>query len=367
MATTQFATGDTATVKLWSDRLYYDVTSDKTLIGQMKRDGSIKIQEDTARGAGDNIKYFFLNRISSKGLIGDQSATGNESALVYADDNVSINELRKPIQIPVKRSISSQRVNFDLDENGYEVLRNWMIERQTVGVINQLAGFNPTTFTYDGETYTGDDRLQLWAMNTPKAPSTTRIIRANNQATDLLVNGDATATLKLSYIDQCEQFAEKNRPYIMPLNLDGGIKYRFYVHTDGFLQLIQDTTAPMQYRDLLLSQMAAGTKKEALIGRSFVYSQTEIIATDKMPNGVTSSAVNANTRRAVFVGKEAGVIAYGQGFSDGKDTTAGFSFTSDEVDIQKWKRIAVVSIFGSTKAQFNSVDRASIVVTHYVL
>lgn len=366
MSTTQFGVNDNATVKLWSDRIYYDSISDKTLVGMMKKDGSMQVKEDTSKAAGDRVRYFLLSRLAARGLIGDQVATGNEQALTYYDTDLFINQLRMPIAIQAKKTISSQRVNFNLTDDTYTILRNWMIERQTVGVLYQLAGFNPTTFTYDGVTYTGDQRLELWGMNTPTAPTTGRIIRANGLATDTLVAADTTATFKLSYIDDCEAIAEKNRPYIMPLNTSSeGIKYRCYLHTDQYKQAIQDTTAPQQYRDILLAQIAAGTKKEALIGRSFVYSQTEIIATDKIPNGVTSNVVDANARRAVFVGKEAGAIAYGQGFSDGKETTAGFSFNMDVIDIGQTERYAVSSVFGASKSVFNGIDHATVVITTY--
>lgn len=367
MATTQWGVNDNLTVKLWSDRLWYDTISDKTLVGMMKKDGSLQVKEDTSKGAGDRIRYGLLSRLSSKGLVGDQVATGNEKALTYYDTDLLINQLRQPMAVQAKQTISAQRVNFNMSEDVYVILRNWMIERQTVSTLYQLAGFNPTSFTYDGETFTGDQRLELWGMNTPTAPSATRIIRANGLATDALVAADTTATFKLSLIDQAEQIAEKNRPYIMPLNTaSDGVKYRCYVHTDQYLQAIQDTTAPAQYRDILLAQIAAGTKKDASFGRSFVYSQTEIIATDKIPNGVTSNTVDANCRRAVFVGKEAAAIGYGQGFSDGKDTTAGFAFNMDVIDIGQTERYAVKSIYGVSKSVFNGIDHATVVISTYV-
>lgn len=366
MTTTAFSATADQTVKLWTQRLAYDTATDKALIGELRSQGTLIVQEDTSRKAGDTVKYDFLQRISSKGLIGMQAATGNEKALIYYQDQLVIDQIRQPIQIPNKKTIDQQRVMFKLDEDSYQVLRNWMIERMTVSALNQLAGYNPTTFTYDGETFTGDERLELWGMNTPTAPSTTRIVRANNLATDLLVNADTTATFKLTLIDECEKIAAKNRPYILPLNDgDGGIKFRCYVHIDQFYQAIQDTTAPIQYRDIFLNMINAG--KTSLIDRRFVYSQTEIIPTDKIPYGVTSNAVNLNTRRAVFVGKQAGCIAFGQGYGGGSEgTVAGFDFEQDYVDINQWVRIAAIAVYGIKKTVYNSIDHGSIVITTYV-
>lgn len=369
MATTAFSTSADQTVKLWSQRLAYDTTTDKTLVGEMKSQGSLIVQEDTARKAGDTVKYNFLARIAAKGLIGMQSATGNEKSLAYYQDQLVINQLRQPIQIPNKKTIDQQRVMFKLDNDSYEVLRNYMIERQTVSLLNQLAGYNPTTITYDGVTFTGDERLELWGMNTPTTPSSTRIIRANGLATDLLVNGDSTATFKLSLIDEAEKIAAKrlsaNDSYIEPINSgEGEVKFRCYVHIDQFYQMIQDTSAPVQWREIFLSSIASG--KSSAIGRRFLYSQTEIVPTDKIPYGVTSSTANTNTRRAVFVGKNAACIAYGQGYGGDAGTVAGFDFEQDMVDINQFVRIAVIALYGIKKTVYNSIDHGSIVITTYV-
>lgn len=364
MTVTSFATGADQTVKLWSKRLEYDLSTDKELVGEMRSAGILIVQEDTAREAGDTIKFNLLSRISEKGLIGMQAATGNERALTYYQDQLLINQLRQAVGNPNKRTIDQQRVTFNLDEDTYIVLRNWMSERMTVSALNQLAGYNPTTFSYDGQTFTGDERLELWGMNAPTAPSSTRIVRANGLATDLLVNGDSTATFKLSLIDEAEKSAAKNRPYILPMDGMGDIKFRCYVHTDQFYQILQDTSAPIQWRDIYLNMIASG--KASSFSRRFVYSQTEIIPTDKIPYGVTSNAVNLNTRRAVFCGRQAGCIAFGRGFSGGGDTVAGFTFEQDFWDIKNIVRTAVVAVYGIKKAVYNSIDHGSIVITTYV-
>lgn len=366
---TQFAAADVQTVKLWSDRIFYDTTSDASLVGQMISDGTLQKVEDLNKTAGDSVKVHFLRRLTNKGLRGEAAATGNEQALVYDQDTLLIDQMRNVVQIPSKKTISQQRVKFDLPEDAYSVLRDWFVDRAVRGAMNQLAGFYPTSFTYDGETYSGNDRLLLLGQNAGVAPSTDRIVRANSLATDTLVAADTTATMKLSLIDSAEKTAEtktsSTSKYIKPLSLDNGIKYKCYVHLEQFYQLLQDTTAPIQMRDVLLSQIAGGGKKEMLIGRSFDYSQTRIIATDKVPNGLTSSVVDANCRRAVFVGMDAGWVAFGQGFTGGGDTTPGFSWNEDTVDVGQWRRIACQGIYGIKKAQFNSTDHGSIVISTY--
>ncbi len=366
MTTTQFTSADVQTVKLWTDRTYYDTISDETLVGQMIKDGTLILKEDLNKSAGDQVKYHFLARQTGKGLIGDQSATGNEKALTYHQDTLDINELRYVIEIPNKRTISSQRVKFNLPEDTYVSLKNWMIERMTVGALNQLGGFTSTAFTYDGETYNSSDYTQLTGMNAATAPSSTRIIRPNALTTDQAVNADTTATLRFSHIDEAVEGARINRPYIIPF--DGAIKFKCYVHVKQFRELIQDTTAPIQYRDIMLAKINGGATDAELIGETMQYNQTLIISTDKVPNGVHSGtgAVQTNVRRAIFVGKQAGCVAFGQGFSANGATTPGFAYMEDLIDVGKWRRIAISSIFGIEKTIFNSIDHGTTVISTYV-
>lgn len=364
MTATSFPTSDANTRKLWSDRLIYDTISDQAFVGNMIGAGILIKEDKLDNEAGDQITYSFLNRISKKGFVGMASATGNEQNLTYTTDLVIINQLRQAVQIPNKGTIDQQRVPFALNEDTYTVLRNWLIERMTLSAIYNLTGYAPTTITWDGETYTGDQRLELWGMNTPRTP--TRVLLGNGLATELLVNGDTTATAKLTMIDSMTAAAAKVRPYIKPLTDDeGGVKFRWYVHIDTFYQLVQDTSAPLQFRDILLAQITAGENKNVMIGMSFVYNQVEVIATDKMPFGQNSTAALANCRRGLFCGKEAGGIAFGQGYSGLAGKTAGMKFTQDMVDIEQYIRIAVVAVWGLQRTQFNGQDHGSIVTTTY--
>lgn len=366
---TQFSTSDVQTRKVWADRVYEDSISDESLVGQMISDGTLIRKDDLTKtgsaGRGDEIKYHFLNRLTSKGLIGEQSATGNEQSLTYYQDTLLINELREAVKIP-NYGMSKQRVTFDLPEDTYMVLKNWFAERMALSAVNQLTGNTATSITWDGESYTGDERLAITGMNTAVAPSSTRIVRPNSLTTDQAVNADSTATLTFALIDSMVDTARKSRPYITPF--DGTIKFKYYVHIDTFRQLAQDTTGYITYRDLVLSKISGGKTDAALEGEFIDFNQTRIIATDKMPYGVHSSTSveQTNTRRGVLVGKNAGCLAFGQGFAGGSQPTTGFQFQDDYTDINKWKRIAIVGVWGCAKTQFNSIDNGTIVSTTYV-
>lgn len=367
MAVTQFASSDLQTVKLWSNRIYRDFVTDTGMLAAMMEAGVVSKQEKTQNEAGDTVRISFLQRQTGPGLIGDQAATGNENALTYFTEDVAINQLRYPIAIPNTMTISQQRVLYDLPEDTYKVSMDWLAQRGIVSALYQLAGFNPSSFTYDGYTYTGQQQLTLTGMNAVLPPSSTRIFYPNGLTSDQAVNADPTATLKFSYIDELEAEAETVRPYIRPISERDGIKYHMYVHTRQWQSLLQDTSAPIQYRDIFGNLVAAG-RTEGGIARSMVYSQTEIFKTDKIPNGVDSGTqlTLPNTRRAVFCGRDAAVLAMGRGFSDGKEVVPGFMIREDVIDIAQTRRVAISAIWGIKKIQFNGIDHGVIVLPTYV-
>lgn len=367
MAVTQFSSSDLSTVKLWSNRVYKDFITDSALLGAMIKVGVVSKQDKTQNEAGDTVRVSFLNRLTAPGLIGDQAATGNERALTYATDDVVINQLRQPVSIPNTMTISQQRVLYDLPEDTYQVSMDWLRIRGLIGALYQMAGFTASSFTYDGYTYTGAQRLELTGLNPAIAPSASRIVRPNNYTTDEQVNADPTATFKFSMIDEAEALAETVHPYVRPLSEVSGVKYHCYVHTRQWQQLINDTTSPIQFRDIMGNLIASG-RGDGSIARSMVYSQTEIFKTDKIPNGVNSitNAALANTRRAIFCGRDAAALALGRGYSDGTDTVPGFIIREDTWDIGQIRRIAINAIFGIKKLQFNGTDIGTVVMPTYV-
>lgn len=371
MAYTQFSSSNDLTVKLWSQRQLYDFDSDLELLGQMIKNGVIKRFDDTSKQSGDRIRIPYLKRLTGQGLLGNATATGNEDELTYFTDDLLINQLRYPISIPAPQTIDVQRVLQDLPEDTYRVLSEWHKQRGIVSAMNQLAGNTATTITYDGEDYSGNNRLKITGMNSAVAPSTTsgitRIIRPNGLTTDQAVGADTTATMKLSFILQCETIAETIRPYIPVIGGENSMeKYHLYTHTEQWNQLMNDTTSPYQYRDLQNAMITSG-RGEGGIPNSFLFSKTRVFKTDKMPQGVDSgtSAAVANTRRAVFAGSDAGGIGFGQGYGDGKDAVPGWTIKSDMYDIGQWQRIAMNGLYGIKKVQFNGSDNGTIVITTY--
>jgi hypothetical protein len=371
MAYTQFSSTNDLTVKLWSQRQLYDFVSDTEMLGQMMNSGVIRRYDDTSKQSGDRVRIPYLMRLTGQGLLGNTAATGNEDELTYFTDDLVINQLRYPIAIPAPETIDVQRVLQNLPEDTYRVLSEWHKQRAIVSAFNQLAGNTATTITYDSQNYSGNSLLKITGMNSVVAPTTTsgvtRQIWPNSLTTDQAVAADPTATLKLSFILQCETIAQTSRPYIRPINGENSAeKFHFYVHTEGWNQLMNDTTSPYQYRDLQNAMITSG-RGDGEIPDSFLFSSTRVFKSDKLPLGVDSNAGTqvANCRRAVFCGMDAGGIGFGQGYGSGKDSVPGWVIKSDMYDIGQQQRIAMNGMYGIKKVTFNNNDNGTIVVSHY--
>lgn len=372
MAVTYYNPTDPQSVKLWNNRVYEDFVTDTYMLSSMLESGIVSKQDQPSRGAGDNVTVSFLQKQEGYGLVGNQAASGQEQPLLYFTDQVIIDLLRYPIGIPNTMTISQQRVVYDFPEDAYRSSMNWLSERAIISVFNQLAGFNPNSFTWGGLTYTNymPATKILQGMNPISAPSLNRVYYPNNLTSDEEVSQDSTATFKLSDIHQLEYMASTLQPYIRPISESSGIKYHLYVHTSVWISMLQDTQSPLQFRDVFTGQIQSGDTN-GTIARSFDYSQTRIFVSDKLPQGIDNSGnVLSNVRRSVFCGRDAAVLSLGQGYNDGTETVPGFIIREESYDIQNLRRMAINAIWGIKKVRFAStqaVPNSTVNIDHGVI
>jgi hypothetical protein len=60
MTTLNYGTNDVQVVKKWSDRLYYDITTDTEIVSDAVSMGIIGTKDDLSKGAGDQVKFHFI-------------------------------------------------------------------------------------------------------------------------------------------------------------------------------------------------------------------------------------------------------------------------------------------------------------------
>lgn len=366
--TVPFVPSDASAVEKWSNRALQDSVNNRELMGMLISKGVLRRQNELQSGAGSHVNIAFARRIRAKAQVGMEAAEANALDAEYDNATCYLDEIHISLRYPNEGTIGRQHTDLDIPEDQYLRGVRYMKERTAVSVLNQLAGNNATSISWDSLTYNGGERGQIWGFNTPTAPSSTRVYRPNSLSTDQAVNADSTATATLSDVRTMESMAEKTRSYIQPLDMEGGVKFLYLVHTDVFDQLLEDTTSPYQMRDIHLARIAAGTLKTGVFGREFDFSQTRVMSLDKLPYGVHSatSAAQTNTRRSVFLGMDAGVVVFGKGHSESGRTTEGFRIREGNGDINRWHYINMGLIWGCAKLAYDGVDHGLITATHYV-
>ena len=373
MATTfPVGSADDIAAKLWSTKLMMDTVHGQGLVSDMISDGIFVEETDLSRGAGDRVRKTWNQRISSKGIIGDGAVRPNAKDIQFYTDDVLIDKLTQTVKGKDKGSMSQQRAAFDLLEAQYPVLSDWFSERMTIGAFNQLGGNTATSLTYDGETYTGDDRKQITGLQIPTAPSTNRVIYADpsNNSSDADVN-TGTDVFKLGLIDDAvdlafTQFSGVNN--FKPI-IGKPYKFKLYLGHKAFNDLLQEgqSSGNITLAQLELNRLSSG-KGETYVGDFFDYNYTRVVRVPEhfMPIGNNAGTALTNVKRALFVGREAGCLAFGKGYSNGGESVAGFNIVEDTDKIEEEVIAKVTSIMGLKKAVINSEDQSVITISHYV-
>jgi N4-gp56 family major capsid protein len=124
MAQTSFSTNDAQTKKVYDENLYRDsrVESYWEKFRGKTQDSLVQVKTDLTKEKGDTIKFNMRRRLRGAG-VRNTILKGNEEALEFADDSVSINYDRHAVSDD--GSLSRQRVVFDIDDESESALKVW--------------------------------------------------------------------------------------------------------------------------------------------------------------------------------------------------------------------------------------------------
>jgi N4-gp56 family major capsid protein len=352
MSTTTYAVNDSLSNKLWAKKLSAEALKE-TYFGKFMGTGSdnmIHMKSETTTNAGDAVTFGLRMQLSGDGVTESQSLVGNEEALSTYSDKVTINELAHAVRVRNKNSIDKQRVPFNLRDEAKLGLKDWFSNRFDTAMFNHLAG---NTIVTD---------MRYAGNNVITAPSANRIVRTVG-ADDATVQADPTKVMTLGVIDICVEKAGNATPLIRPIKIDGENKYLMFLH-DYQVTDLRTNTGSGQWLDIQKAALAGGAGSKSPIYRGSLgeYNNTILHKANRIPNGISNAgAVQANTRRAVFCGAQAGAIAFGKEFSEGNH----YKWVEELFDYERELGVSTQTIWGLKKATFNSEDFGTIVATTY--
>lgn len=350
MSTTNYGVNAPEAVKLWRKALFEEALA-ATWVGKFMGEGSdnvLQVLSETRKGAGDRITVTLRMQLTGDGVIGDATLEGNEEALVTYTDNLYIDQLRNAVRSGGK--MTEQRIPWSIRDEAKTGLADWFAGRFDTVFFNQVCGYTATGVATQ---YTGNNAIV--------APTSTRIYRPNSRANDQsLTTGDE---FTLSLIDEAVAIAKLATPIIRPIKVDGEDKYVAVLHPNQVKQM-RTNTSTGQWLDI---QKAATTgdgsaRNPIFTGALGEYNGVILFEDRRITAGVNSStsASVSTARRAVLMGAQAAVLAFGQGASMDE-----MDWNEELFDYGNQLGVSAGSIYGLKKTLFNSTDYGTVVMASY--
>jgi N4-gp56 family major capsid protein len=351
------------TVKLWSRKLWVEHRKSDAiynpklgLSGEDWKTNAFVMLDEAEKSEGDRIRTPIVFQLGdSPGTIGDEVLEGKEDSIDTATYDVVIDQIRHGVQTGGR--MNRQRVTFDTLEVAKGLLKDWWKNRRAVSAINHLCGNTRQT----NKRYTGN--------NTPAAPDTQHIYRVNQglgASNDETVGADTTALLDLDVVDELVTIAEQLTPPLAPFVVDDQEYYGMLIHGDVMADLRKTSS---QWYDVMKAALQGGQTNNPLFNRASGKWRNVLIFVDNHvvqgTHSSTSAAVN-NSRRNVFFGAGALVMAYGRRERGSEEQFYWHSGTWDHGD--KYYASAA-AVFGTGSPRFTvsgtARDYGKIVVTSY--
>lgn len=348
MPQTVIPVGDPRAIKRWSAKLAAD-TPALSFFGRkmMGRNENHIIHEDVslADGAGDEVQFDLSANITGSPVTGDNVAEGKEKQLQFNSDTVKIDQARMPVSAGGR--MSQKRTLHDLRQvakrRSSEYWAAWIDQL----IFMYLSGARGTNEDFHEPTdYTGH------AGNAFSAPDNAHI----------LFGGSATSKASIAAADKMNRVmveraetharmmkaADAQSTRIMPVTMEGGEHYCIVMSpwqehdmrvsdTSGWVE-IQKAAAAAEGRKNPLFMGALG-----MIKRVVLQSHEHVIRFTDYGAGSNVAAA-----RALFLGRQAGVLAYG--------TRKGLRYDWHEkkADYDNQVNIASGVIIGFKASEFNN-------------
>lgn len=349
MATTDFGVNHPLAVKLWSEKLIREALKE-TYISKFMGTGPtslIQTLTDTQKGAGDKITYGLRMQLGAAGVSGDSTLEGNEEALSFYSDAVTINQLRNAVRSEGK--MSEQRVPYNMREEAMMALKDWLSDKMDAGFFNQITG------------NTGETDVKKTGMQATVAPTT--LIVGGGHSTEASLSATTTHCITLRDIDRCVATAKVASPVFKPLRIKGEDYFVAFLHPYQVYQLRGQTNSG-QWADIQKAAIQGGniTGNPIFTGALGVYNGVVLHESTRIPNivGTPASGSVSDFRRGAFCGAQAAAVAFGQDNGPSRAT-----WNEKMFDYGNQLGVAGGTIWGLKKSVFNSADFATLALPGY--
>ncbi|MGE0716284.1 MAG: N4-gp56 family major capsid protein [Alphaproteobacteria bacterium] len=330
---------DALTLKLWAKKAFADSVK-PTLFGKLmgtKDTSIVQVKDDLKKSAGDRVRFRLRALPQGQGVTGDETLEGNEEGMSFSYMDLNIDLMRYADKVDMK--MGQQRSIFDVRSEAKDMHAEWWDERYDSYFLRTLSG--DTTLSFAGNTIT--------------AP------------TSVIFGGNATATgdidvndvFDLTAIDRAVEKAKLASPTMRKADFGGKKGYVCILHPYQVYNLRTNTNAG-QWLDIQKAAMQGGKTSDNPIWSEAlgVYNDVILVESTRVRTYSNWGAGSIAGARALFLGAQAGVVAFGRGY----EGAGRFDWTEKTFDYGKYLGVATDCIWGLQKSVFNSADFAVIAI-----
>ena len=354
MAKTIVGLGNSLAVKRWSGQLAVDTARksyfNKKFMG-VGPESSMPVQVLTQleNDAGDNISFDLSMQLKMAPIEGDSILEGNEENLTFYSDNVYIDQARSGVntggRMTRKRTLHDMRMVAKARQS------EWWARCFDEQFFMYLSGARGTNADYLFPTgYTGR------ANNTFTAPDTAHLMYGGAATSKATLA--STDKMSLALIDKAVATAymmgggTTGIPQVQPIMVDG--EERYVIVMSPYQEYdMRTNTSTGQWLDIQKAlTLQEGQKNSIFKGGMGVYNNV-VLHSHKAVVRFSDYGAGGNVAagRALFLGEQAAVCAFGSPGSDMR-----FDWHEETSDNGNQVVISTSAIFGIKKTTFNSLD-----------
>ena len=355
MAMTDFALNHALAVQRWSTSLAVEAAKKQyfaKFIGTSP-DDLITLQNELNKAAGEKVTIGLQMKLTAAGIEGDNIIEGHatgEEALSFFHDYLFIDQLRKSTKS--KGKMSEQRVPYDLRQKGRDALAVWWAEEMDEQLFCYLSGARGVGTMHNSTIWTGR------ANNALTVPDAGHLVFAGGKVKATIANTDK---FELSLLEMLTAKADTTDPMMQPFMVEGQKKFVCLLHTFQAYDLRTSVTTNDWLDVTKTTDTGRGEASKLYTGKLGEYAD---VILHKHRNVIRfddyGAGVNLPAARALFMGCQAALMAYGQDSGPNR-----YSWNEDKDDRGNALAITAGTIFGIKKTRFNAKDWGVVAVDTY--
>lgn len=352
MSRTIIGVNDAKAVKRFAGLLAYDASqkgywSQRFMGKGESAEVPIQILTDLESDAGEQIAYDLLAELKMAPVEGEDNLEGKEEAQRFYTDTIYIDQARCGVntggRMTRKRTLHNLREKAKRQQSGW-----WarLVDELLFIYCSGARGINPNFLVPLG--YTGR------ANNSLVSPDSNHVLYGNNATA--FNNIDSADTFDLRLIDRAVTRAQVQGggstgiPVLQPCKIDGNETYVCVMHTWQEDDL-RSTTSTGQWLDIQKAAAAAEGRNSPLFKGGLGMYRGCILHSHRnvIRFNTAGSGANVEAARALFLGAQAAVVAYGS-----PGTSQRFDWNEETRDNGDKVVITTSSIFGMKKVNFTT-------------